>query len=66
MTFMVIHKPPETCLHRYLHALIKQNNLLRPLLNKLSILVKKALNLSEDVIIASDHGFVDSDIYDWD
>ena len=48
---------PDTYLHKCPDALIKVNKLLKPLLTKLDTLIKKAMELSENTIIVSDHGF---------
>mgnify|MGYP000651509946 CR=1 FL=1 len=48
---------PDTYLHKCPDALIKVNKLLTPLLIKLDTLIKKTMELSENTIIVSDHGF---------
>ncbi|MCD6089683.1 alkaline phosphatase family protein [Candidatus Bathyarchaeota archaeon] len=48
---------PDTYLHRCPQALNKRNKLLKPLFDKLDVLVKKSLSLSDNLIVVSDHGF---------
>jgi len=48
---------PDTYLHKCPAALIKVNKLLNPLITKLDTLIKKAMELSENTVVVSDHGF---------